>query len=122
MGQRSTYTMEGNRRKLKRDAVDGEVWGAQDGSKNQDRRKGKATVVEGGRGRTCRDYFISFFSIPFIIFALLFPLPPSRNLDPGSRSMLFSAPTHYGSCLAFFFARRFQLFLPSSTRVELAGG
>ena len=29
--------------------------------------------------------------------------------DPGSHSKLFSPPTHYGSCLAFFFARRFQL-------------
>ena len=28
-------------------------------------------------------------------------------------------PTHYGSCLAFFIARRFQLFLLPSTRVEL---
>ena len=30
-----------------------------------------------------------------------------------------SPPTHYGSCLAFFIARGFQLFLPSSTCVEL---
>ena len=30
------------------------------------------------------------FPIPFIIFALLFSLPPSRSLDPGSRSRLFS--------------------------------
>ena len=43
-----------------------------------------------------------FFSIPFTSFALLFSLPPSRNSDPGSHSRLFSPPTHYGSCLAFF--------------------
>ena len=38
--------------------------------------------------------FVSF-SIPFIIFALLFSLPPinSRNSDPGSHSRLFSLPT-----------------------------
>ena len=62
-------------------------------------------------------FFLFFFSIPFIIFALLFSLPPSRNSDPGSHSRLFSTPTRYGSCLGFFIARRFQLFLPSSTRV-----
>ena len=28
-------------------------------------------------------------------------------------SRLFSPPTNYGSCLAFFIARRFQLFLPA---------
>ena len=32
-------------------------------------------------------YFFSFlFSIPFIIFALLFSLPPNRNSDPGSHT------------------------------------
>ena len=31
-----------------------------------------------------------FFSLPFIIFALLFSLPPSRNSDPGPHSRLFS--------------------------------
>ena len=31
-----------------------------------------------------------FFFIPFIMFALLFSLPPSRNSDPGSYSRLFS--------------------------------
>ena len=34
-------------------------------------------------------YTFSFFS-PFIIFALLFSLPPSRNSDPGSYSRPFS--------------------------------
>ena len=31
-----------------------------------------------------------FFSIPFIIFALLFSFPPSRNSDPGSQRRIFS--------------------------------
>ena len=58
-----------------------------------------------------------FFPIPFIIFALLFSLPPSRNSDPGSHSRLFSPlPTTVPalrflrekiSALPFFF---FQLF------------
>ena len=47
--------------------------------------------------------FLSFFSVPFIFFALLFSLPPSRHSDLGSHSRLFSPPIHYGSCLAFFF-------------------
>ena len=34
-------------------------------------------------------FIIMIFSIPFIIFALLFSLPPSRNSDPGSHSSLF---------------------------------
>ena len=58
-------------------------------------------------------YFFFFFSILFIMFALLFSLPPSRNSDPGSHSRLFSRPTHYGSCLAFFFSREdFSSFFP----------
>ena len=71
--------------------------------------------------RTVSITFFSFFSIPFIssIFALLFYLPPSHNSAPGSHSRLLCPPTHYGSCLAFHIARRFQLFLPSSPRVEL---
>ena len=69
---------------------------------------------------TLLPYLFSSFSIPFIIFALLFSLPPRLNSDPGSHSRLFSQPTHDGSCLAFSIARRFQLFLPSSTRVECA--
>ena len=28
-------------------------------------------------------FFFFFFSIPFIMFTLLFSLPPSRNSDPG---------------------------------------
>ena len=38
-------------------------------------------------------YLLNFFPIPFIIFALLFSLPPSRNSDPGSHSRVFSPPT-----------------------------
>ena len=39
-------------------------------------------------------FSFSFFSIPFIIFTILFSLPPSRNSDPGSHSRLFfSLPT-----------------------------
>ena len=64
------------------------------------------------------DLFIYSTSILFIIFALLFSPSYSRNSDPGSHGRFFSPPTHYGSCLAFFIARRFQLFLPSPTRVE----
>ena len=56
--------------------------------------------------------FSPFFSVPFVIFALLFSLPPRSNSDPGSHSRPFSPPTHYGSCVGFFFARRFQLFFP----------
>ena len=63
-----------------------------------------------------------FFFIPFIHLLsspFFFSLPPSRNSDPRSHNRLFSPPPHYGSCLQAFIARRFQLFLPSSTRVEL---
>ena len=47
-------------------------------------------------------FLLFFFPIPFVISALLFSFPPGRNADPGSHSRLFSPPTHYGSCLAFF--------------------
>ena len=62
--------------------------------------------------------FFSFFFPSHLLFSPFYSLPPSRNSDPASHSRLFP-PTHYGSCLAFFIATRFQLFLPSSTRVEL---
>ena len=52
------------------------------------------------------------FFIPFIIFALQFSLPPSRNSDPGSHRRLFSPPTHYGSCLAFLSRENFSSFFP----------
>ena len=69
-----------------------------------------------------RFLFFSFFlfSIPFIIFALLFSLRPSRNSNPGSHSRLFSPPAHYPlrfvPCI--FFREKIPA-LPSSTRVEL---
>ena len=57
--------------------------------------------------------FFFFFSIPFIIFALLFSLPLiNRNSDPGSHSRLFPPPTHYGSCFAFLSREDFSSFLP----------
>ena len=52
-------------------------------------------------------FLSDLMSSPFFL-----SLVPSRNSDPGSHSRLFCP-------LAFFFARRFQLFLPSSTRVEV---
>ena len=71
--------------------------------------KGCFSEIFGFRVRKCASLFT--------IFVLLFCLPPSRNSDPGSHSRLFSPPPHYGSCLAFL--SREELFLPSSTRVEL---
>ena len=64
-------------------------------------------------------FLFLFFSIPFIIFALLFSLPPSRNSDPGSHSRLFSPPPHYGSCLAFLSQEDFSSFLVDSRRIVL---
>ena len=55
------------------------------------------------------------FSIPFIIFDLVFCLPRSRNSDPRSRSTLFSPPRFVPW---IFIARSFQFFF-RSTRVEL---
>ena len=51
-------------------------------------------------------FFPRLFSSPFF-----FSTPPSRHSAPGSHRRLFSPLPHYGSCLAFFIARRFQLFL-----------
>ena len=53
-----------------------------------------------------------FLSSPF------FSLPPSRNSDPGPHSRLVS-PLPATVRALHFIARRFQLVLPSSTRVEL---
>ena len=63
-------------------------------------------------------FSLFFFSIPFI-FALSFSLPPCRNSDPGSHSRLFSPPTHYGSCLAFFSREDFSSSLVDSCRIVL---
>ena len=52
----------------------------------------------------------------------LYSLPPSRNSDPGShsiRSRLFPPPYPLRFVPCIFIGKRFQLFLPSSTRVEL---
>ena len=57
------------------------------------------------------------FPIPFIMFVLLFSLTPSHNSDPGSQSRLFSPLPTTVRALHFFIARRFKLFLPSSTSV-----
>ena len=46
-------------------------------------------------------------------------LPPSRNSDPGSHSRLFCPPPPLRFVPCIFIARRFQLFIPSSTHVEL---
>ena len=48
--------VERNRRKPRRGtAVHGEVWGVQDSSKGKDRKTGKASVKQGGRGKTFGD-------------------------------------------------------------------
>ena len=66
-------------------------------------------------------FFVFCFSIPFTISTLLFPLPPSRNSDPGSHSRLFSPSTHYGLCLAFLSREYFRSFftLVDSRRIVL---
>ena len=48
-------------------------------------------------------------------------LPPSRNSDAGSHSRLFPPPTHYGSCLAFFFREKISSLssLVDSRRIVL---
>ena len=42
---------------------------------------------------TALQLLVVFSSIPFVIFALLVLLPPSRNSGPGSQSRLFSPPS-----------------------------
>ena len=62
-------------------------------------------------------FSFSFFPSHWLSSPFFF-LPPinSRNSDPGSHSRLFF-PLH--TVARIFIARRFQLFLPSSTCVEL---
>ena len=60
--------------------------------------------------------YFYFFPHPFIVFARLFSLPPSRNSDRGSHSRLFSPPTHYGSCRAFLSREDFSSSLVDSRR------
>ena len=58
------------------------------------------------------------FCFPFIILALLFSLPPSRNSDPGSHCRLFSTlPTTVRAL--HFYPEKASAFLLWSTRVEL---
>ena len=63
-------------------------------------------------------FFFLFPPVPFIIFALLFSLPPSRNSDPGSH-MTGSSPPLSATvrALHFYRERRFQLFVPFLTHV-----
>ena len=61
----------------------------------------------------------SFFFTSNYYICPSFSLPPSRSSHTGLHSRLCSPPSHNGSCLAFFTARRFQLSIPSSTQVEL---
>ena len=50
-------------------------------------------------------FFTFFFStVPFVIFALRFSLPPSRNTDPGSRTIAGSSPPYplrFAPCVFF---------------------
>ena len=62
-------------------------------------------------------FFFCFFS-HLVFLTLLFSLPPSHNSDPGSQQALLP-PCPLRFVPRIFIARRFQLFLPSSTRVEL---
>ena len=64
------------------------------------------------------EVFIYFFHPFYYLRPSILSPSYSRSSDPGSHSRVYPPP-HYGSCLAFFIARRFQLFLPSSTRAEL---
>ena len=60
-----------------------------------------------------RKRFFLLSAIAFIVFALLFSLPPSsRNSDLGPRSRLVGPPPHYGSCLAFLSPEDFSSFFP----------
>ena len=55
---------------------------------------------------------LCIFGIPFFFDPIYYlrpsflSHPPSRNSDPGSHSRFFSPPPHYGSCVAFFIARK----------------
>ena len=53
-----------------------------------------------------------FFPIPFIIFALLLPLPPSRNSDPGSHNRLVSPPPTTIRALHSLLREDFSCFFP----------
>ena len=59
-------------------------------------------------------YLLFFFALPPIVTTSY-----SRNSDLGSHSSLSFPPSHKRLVPCIFIARRFQLFLPSSTRVGL---
>ena len=61
-------------------------------------------------------YIYLFFSIPFVVFALLFSLPPSRNSELGSHSRLFSFPTTVRAL--HFLSDETSAVLPLPTRVD----
>ena len=62
-------------------------------------------------------YIYLFFSIPFVVFALLFSLPPSRNSELGSQSRLFSFPPTTVRALHFL-SDETSAVLPLPTRVD----
>ena len=68
---------------------------------------------------------ILFFFFPSHLLSspfYLYPFPLSRNSDdPGSHSKLFSPPTHYGSCLSFFYRENISALssLVDSRRIVL---
>ena len=64
------------------------------------------------RTRLKRIFWAFFFPIPFIIFALLVLLPPSRNSDPGSHSRFFSPLPIMVRALHFFREKKFSTFFP----------
>ena len=61
--------------------------------------------------------YIYLFSIPFVVFALLFSLPPSRNSELGSHSRLFSFPPTTVRALHFL-SDETSAVLPLPTRVD----
>ena len=68
-------------------------------------------------------FFCFFFPIPFIIFALLFSLPPRRNSDPGSQQALLPPyPPRFVPCI-FYREKLSALFsLVDSRRIVTCGG
>ena len=59
--------------------------------------------------------------VPFIVFALLYSLPPSRNSNTGSHSRLF--PPLPTTVRAFcFYREKTARLLPESTRIEYLPG
>ena len=85
-------------------------------------------VLESGHGQACRFATLTvgllrheahfFFLHPVYFPRTTLALPPSSTSDPGSQSGP-SSPLPTTVRAFVFIARRIQLFLPSSTRVEL---